>query len=184
MLISVYTRTKSTQEFWELASHNNNSISTLIGFPIYVLVICEVTLNKTWRSISLWSNKLKLKLAKDEIFQNIVVEGDSKICLDALNGDDICYPWKIDSICYDSKMLSLAFNSCSFCWVRQEANNVSHCLAKFASLCNLSFCCNNSSLPPSLYVRGLVEWCFLCFRYLNENLFSKKKKKKNNKHKH
>ena len=33
---------------------------------------------------------LAQQLAKDENFQHIVVEGDSKICLDALNGDDTC----------------------------------------------------------------------------------------------
>ena len=37
-----------------------------------------------------------------------------------------------------------------FCWVRREANNVVHCLAKFVSLRNLSFCCNNSSLTLSV----------------------------------
>ena len=66
-----------------------------------------------------------------------------------VNGDDTCYSWKIDSICYDWKRLSLTFNFCSFCWVRRETNNVVHCLAKFASMQNLSLCYNNSSHPPS-----------------------------------
>ena len=46
--------------------------------------------------------------------------------------------------------LGLTFNFCSFCWVRREANNVAHCLAKFASLHNLYLYYNHSSLPPSI----------------------------------
>jgi hypothetical protein len=78
------------------------------------------------------------------------MEGDSKICMDALNGDDTCYPWKIDSICSDLKRLSLAFNFCSFCWARREAKNVAHGLTKFTSLHNRSLCCTHSSPPPSV----------------------------------
>ncbi len=66
-------------------------------------------------------------------------------------------PWKIDSICFDSKRLSLGFNSCFVCWVRQEANNVAHCLIKFGSLHNLSFYYNDSSLTPSVLESWLSD---------------------------
>ena len=97
--------------------------------------------------------------------------------MDALNGDDTCYPWKIDSICSDSKRLSLAFNCCSFCWVRREANNVALCLANCLLLCTIDLYVVIKALSP-LCFRGMVKWCLFCFCFLNENSFSKKKKKK------
>jgi hypothetical protein len=78
------------------------------------------------------------------------VEGDSKICFDALNGADDSWPWKIDTFVFYSKLLSLEFSSCCFCWVRREANNVVYTLAKFAAHHYLAFCCKKNSLHSSV----------------------------------
>ena len=75
------------------------------------------------------------------------MEGDAKICFDALNGNEDCNHWKIDFICSDSKMLSFLFISHCFFWVRREANNVAHVMAKFALVQNHAFCCNKTYLP-------------------------------------
>jgi hypothetical protein len=50
------------------------------------------------------------------------------------------------SICFDLKTVN--FNYCYFCWGRWKANNVAHCLTKFASFHLSVVTCNNSSLPP------------------------------------
>ncbi len=56
------------------------------------------------------------------------MEGDCKNFFDAVNG--VNRPWKIDTLFFDSKLLSLEFNLCCFCWVRREDNNVAHTLPR------------------------------------------------------
>jgi hypothetical protein len=68
------------------------------------------------------------------------VEGDAKLCLDAINGDGSNVTWKICTLVSNIKLLALSFNYCSFSWVCRDANNVAHSLAKFAA-----------SQPTSLY---------------------------------
>ena len=99
---------------------------------------------------------------------------NSIICLYALNGDGICYLWKINSICFDSKRLNLTFNFCSFCWVRREINNVAYCLTRFASLHNLSLlCCNHSSLSSSGLEAELSDICSISDFWMKTHLAKK-----------
>lgn len=88
--------------------------------------------------------------------------GVSKICMDAINGDDLDRPWKIDSLCCDLNMHSLCFNSYFFCWVRREANYVAYSLTKFAVYQKLSFCCKKSSLLPSFFEAWLSDNLCVC----------------------
>ncbi len=46
--------------------------------------------------------------------------------------------------------LGKSFHSCTFNWVRREANGVAHAMAKFASPSRSSFCCNFYSIPKSV----------------------------------
>uniref|UniRef100_A0A2N9IQW9 RNase H type-1 domain-containing protein n=1 Tax=Fagus sylvatica TaxID=28930 RepID=A0A2N9IQW9_FAGSY len=61
-----------------------------------------------------------IEMAKSENFQDIVVESDAKVCIDAINGESARVPWKLLSLCINSKFLVLEFTSCSFCWVRRD----------------------------------------------------------------
>uniref|UniRef100_A0A2N9I849 RNase H type-1 domain-containing protein n=1 Tax=Fagus sylvatica TaxID=28930 RepID=A0A2N9I849_FAGSY len=62
-----------------------------------------------------------IEIAKSENFQDIVVEIDTKVCIDAINGESARVPWKLFSLCINSKFLVLEFTSCSFHWVRRDA---------------------------------------------------------------
>uniref|UniRef100_A0A2N9JAY5 RNase H type-1 domain-containing protein n=1 Tax=Fagus sylvatica TaxID=28930 RepID=A0A2N9JAY5_FAGSY len=57
-----------------------------------------------------------LELARDNHFLKIMVEGDAKICIEAISASSNTIPWKIFSIVANIKFLALAFSACSFCW--------------------------------------------------------------------
>ena len=48
-------------------------------------------------------------------------------------------------------MLGFSFITCNFLWVRKEANNLAHVLAKFASIQNYVLCCNKTSFSTPVY---------------------------------
>jgi hypothetical protein len=78
---------------------------------------------------SCWSILWAIQLAYLEKWKNILVESDAKNCVDAILGISAC-SWNIYALCNDVKRLALDFSSCSFCWVKREANMVAHELAK------------------------------------------------------
>uniref|UniRef100_A0A2N9FSI3 RNase H type-1 domain-containing protein n=1 Tax=Fagus sylvatica TaxID=28930 RepID=A0A2N9FSI3_FAGSY len=91
---------------------------------------------KAWAKDHFASNALQaeaaailwaLELANYEKFPCIIVEGDSKICCDALNNMDSELAWR-------------------------EANEVARAMAKFASQSRTCFNCNMSSLPKPVWV--------------------------------
>ncbi len=92
-----------------------------------------------------------LEIVNDEGYQQIIVESDSKICIKAFseNSTDVC--WKLAAFCYEVYAFSLQFVSCCFSWTKREANATAHELAKFATSVSSPFCCNDSSLPPSVF---------------------------------
>ena len=92
-----------------------------------------------------------LELAVTKKFQKIIVEGDSKICIDAINGDQNDVEWSVATIINNIVSLSSSFNSCLFSWVWREANVVAHTLAKHVSSpTDFFFVCNLHSLPRSV----------------------------------
>jgi hypothetical protein len=80
-------------------------------------------------------------LAKSESWSNIMIESDSKVCIDALVADPKYADWSISVICDNVKHLAREFSFCSFCWVSREINMVAHTLAKLVP----------SRLAPVLY---------------------------------
>ena len=70
-------------------------------------------------------------LAKAENWSKIVIESDSKVCIDALVLDQIC-EYNISVLCVNVKLLALEFSFYEFCWVNRKANMVVHTLAKLA----------------------------------------------------
>ena len=94
-----------------------------------------------------------LELALLEGFQDIIIEGDAKLCLDAI-GDKSVSSWTIGSLIDNIGERSNFFMSFSFCWVKRDANYVAHALAKFASsLSSISspFCFDKSSIPQAVW---------------------------------
>ena len=73
-------------------------------------------------------------LAKNENWSNIVIESDSKACVDALVLEQVGCEWRIKVLCDNAKTLALEFSICVFCWVNREANKVVHTLAKLVLL--------------------------------------------------
>ena len=104
-----------------------------------------------------------VKLATSEKFDRIIIEGDAKVCFDAFNGESIANPWVISSVISNILVLSKTFISYCFCWVRREANEVAHSLAKFTPSPKVSvFCCNSSSLPSAVWNAWRLDSVFVC----------------------
>ena len=95
--------------------------------------------------------KWALELVQMERYPNIIVESDSKVCIEAITGITADSWWKIDALCSDVVTLGLSFSSVCFSWVRREANSLAHELANYAVSLTSLFCCNAYTLPPSVF---------------------------------
>jgi ribonuclease HI len=65
-------------------------------------------------SAILWA----VQLAKMEELRGIIVESDSKLCVDAISLDKAACDWNISTLCLDVIGLAAEFFSCKFCWVK------------------------------------------------------------------
>jgi ribonuclease HI len=105
-----------------------------------------------------------VQLATEKDFKHVIIEGDSKICIDALNGNLNTVNWSISSLICNISELCKYFSSCSFFWTRREANGVAHSLAKAASSLRSPFffscCCNSSSLPSTVWDAWKLDGVF------------------------
>ena len=100
-----------------------------------------------------------MELAKENNYLKILVEGDAKICIEAITEVATTILGRILSLVNIIKVLALEFPTCSFCWVRRDANGMAHSLAKFTSSLPSCFFCNSSNLPPSVHeawIRDLI----------------------------
>jgi ribonuclease HI len=59
-----------------------------------------------------------LQIAKVEGRCGIIVESDSKLCVDAIGLDKADCDWNIFTLCNDAIGLAREFISCKFCWVK------------------------------------------------------------------
>jgi hypothetical protein len=104
-----------------------------------------------------------LELAMTEKSKKIIVEGDSKICIDAIDGDQNDVEWSVTAIINNIVSLRSSFNSCLFSWVRREANVVAHTLAKHVpSRTEFVFVCNSHFLPRLVWTAWRND-CISCF---------------------
>jgi len=88
-----------------------------------------------------------INLASAEGWTRIIIEGDSKICFDALSDKDSLPPCNISNIVSDVFSVCLSFISVSFVWVRRVCNMVAHEATKFALQTPESCCFSLDSLP-------------------------------------
>uniref|UniRef100_A0A2N9HUL1 RNase H type-1 domain-containing protein n=1 Tax=Fagus sylvatica TaxID=28930 RepID=A0A2N9HUL1_FAGSY len=68
-------------------------------------------------SAILWA----IQIAKLNNMLEIIVESDSKVCVDAITQDSFVCDWSISTTCNDVRVLVSEFISCIFCWVPREA---------------------------------------------------------------
>jgi hypothetical protein len=69
-----------------------------------------------------------------EDWRDIIIESDSKVCVDVIYQDLDDGDWNIFVLCNDAKVLAANFSSCLFCWVKREANMMAHTLPKYCFL--------------------------------------------------
>lgn len=74
-------------------------------FPCVILYLVRLS------EAVLWA----LQLALSEQFLYVIIEGDSQICMDSLNGNSSYGSWSISSICNDILALCKSFSGCNFC---------------------------------------------------------------------
>jgi ribonuclease HI len=134
----------SSDSSWLAVVARDDQGSILKGWT-KVFCSCEAVVAEA--KAILWA----VQIAKSENFQSVIIEGDAKVCFDAINGDLEKCNWTIAFQCNDMVVLSKKFESCTFCWIKRDANFVAHSLAKFASCNKLIFSCNISSLPPPVW---------------------------------
>ena len=118
-----------------------------------------------------------LELANFKKFPCIIVERDSKICCDALISGDSDVTWNVSNILFNTLECRKSFSSCTFVWIRREANERAHALAKFASQSRTYFSCDMSSLPKPVLVSWRRDVLCSVVQFLNEVaiLFTKKR---------
>ena len=101
-------------------------------------------------------------LAIQNRWYSVIFEGDSKICIDALNYSDWTPNWSIDTIICNIHSFSSYFTSCSFGWVCRSSNSVANVATRFALNCLQPFCFFEGTLPPAIEVacKGDTPFCF------------------------
>jgi ribonuclease HI len=83
-----------------------------------------------------------IQLAKLENLTHIVVESDSKICIDSIKGHPEEVNWNVAAFISDVIALASDFITCCISWVKRDTNGTTHELARFAFLLNSDFSCN------------------------------------------
>ena len=94
--------------------------------------------------------KWALTLTANLEFEVIIIESDSQVCSNLFsNLEATTPPWRIKSICEDSRILLASSSTVSICWVPRLCNMAPHSLAKWSLVCKFfgSFDVGNS--PPT-----------------------------------
>ena len=93
--------------------------------------------------------KWALTLAANLEFEAIIIELDSQVCSNLLSDLEAAPPWRMKSICDDSRILLASSSKVSVCWVSRLCNMAPHSLAKWSLACKFfgSFDVGNS--PPA-----------------------------------
>ena len=91
-----------------------------------------------------------LQLTKGEGWNKIIIESDSKVCIDGLLSVKMVCDWCISVLYVNIKLLAADFNMCCFCWVRREANMAVHTFAKLVPSPRLHVLYFSKNLSSSL----------------------------------
>ena len=93
-----------------------------------------------YRSFAISIEVLQQQLAQEIQTKKIVVEGDSKVCINGFVKEAENLPLEIIIMLEDIKSLSSAFDSCSFKWIRKNANDMACTWCKWDMINNFSSC--------------------------------------------
>ena len=81
--------------------------------------------------------KWALSLAKSIDVAAMIVESDSKDCVDALAPSGKRVPWRIIGICNEILNLMSLIPGCHVAWIPRKANKAAHSLAKWSFVNNV-----------------------------------------------
>ena len=154
--IKLNVDTAILQTFTSLAVLGRNEFGEVLKVWAKIHDLCTPT--QAEAAAILWA----LILATTENWCNIIVEGDSKICLDALSKVEEPSDWSISSITRDAADMSVFFYNCKFCWVKRSLNSATHSAAKYAIALKAGFLCNNCDLPPPILKACRQDCCTYC----------------------
>ena len=154
--IKLNVDTAVSQAFTSLAMVGRNEFGEVLKVWAKIHYLCTPTLAEA--AAILWA----LSQATAENWCNIIVEGDSKICLDVLSKAKEPSDWSISSITRDATDMSVFFYNCKFCWVKRSLNSVAHSVAKYAIALKVGFLCNNYDLPSPILKACRQDCCTYC----------------------
>ena len=100
--------------------------------------------------------KWALSLAKSIDVATIIVESDSKVCVDALAPSGNQVPWSIRGICNEILNLMSLIPGCHVAWIPRGANKAAHSLAKL-SFVNNDFGSFDVGFSPSYFELIIME---------------------------
>ena len=63
-----------------------------------------------------------VQLAREEVRNRIILEGDAKSCFDPLTSENISPAWTISNVINNVLCLKHLFSVCRFCWVKRDCN--------------------------------------------------------------
>ena len=121
--------------------------------------------------------------ARGENWREIIVESDSKLCIDSILDHSGCPQWAISSVVSDIRLGANSFVSCLFFfWVKRSGNAAAHEAAKYTLLSSFSFSSGPSNLPASMALAckedALAVFVSSCLWNIYCRLSKKKKKKR------
>ena len=161
---------------WEAPIDSAIKINVDAALNSEAACIAAVARNHSGNIIRVWAKKINfldpaiaeaaainwaLNLAIEEGFERVIVESDAKNCIDELSCSPEASSWRFNSLSSHSLELVSHFQSCYFHWVRRNANQTAHALAKVAFTLCLPFSCNQDRLPPSVKEAWLRDLAFL-----------------------
>ncbi|KAL0013188.1 hypothetical protein SO802_000257 [Lithocarpus litseifolius] len=117
-----------------------------VPIKIWARLIKETFPLKAETAALLWA----VQLAKMENWSCVIIEGDAKVCFDAINAPNQPFPWCIRTQLLNTIAVAEFFFSCSFVWISRTGNGVAHQVAKFSLLSHLAFMLLLDNLPPTL----------------------------------
>ena len=91
-----------------------------------------------------------MQIAKRKGWQQVLFEGYSKICFDAVSSANSSPNWAIQTTISNVLDRAQFLSSCSFVWIKRCCNSAAHVFAKFALDSRLSCFFNKDNLPPTL----------------------------------
>ena len=96
----------------------------------------------------------------------MIIESDSKVCMDSLSGKPSVPNWTISNVIFNILNSALSFLCCSFVWARRSCNVAAHTAAKLALTLAAPLCFNKENLPVVILSACVVDSSNVVFFFL------------------